>query len=152
MEDSQWGGGRPRLAAAFAVLAVAVIVCGWSTGCWDSAGPSTQPAVTGEGRIVHATDATFEQEVLKSDVPVLVDFCATWCPPCRELAPILEELSTELPGVKFVKVDVDRCPAVWRQYGTGKIPTLLVFKGGQPIGPPQVGFKNKAQLKAMLEQ
>jgi thioredoxin 1 len=80
------------------------------------------------------TDANFEAEVIKSDKPVLVDFWAEWCGPCRMVAPIVEELAKEYNGtLKVGKMDVDSNPQVSMQYGIRSIPTLLVFKGGRVV-------------------
>lgn len=88
----------------------------------------------GNPKIVHTTDADFETEVLKSDVPVLVDFWATWCGPCRAIAPHLDTLADEFDGkAKIVKVDIDQNPATPSNYGVRGIPTLLVFKGGEVV-------------------
>jgi len=97
------------------------------------------------------TDQTFEQEVLKSDKPVLVDFWAPWCGPCRMVAPIVEELSEEYDGkVDFVKLNTDENPDVSVKYGIRSIPTLLVFKGGEAVGQI-VGFRPKSDLKKRLD-
>jgi len=83
---------------------------------------------------VEVTDATFEQEVLKSDTPVLVDFWATWCGPCKMIAPVVEELANEFSGkLKIGKVDVDNNQQIAMQFGIRSIPTLLIFKGGRVV-------------------
>lgn len=83
---------------------------------------------------VSADEASFEEEVLNSDVPVLVDFWAEWCGPCKMIAPVLEELSTELEGqLKIVKLDVDNNPNIATKYGIMSIPTLVVFKDGAEV-------------------
>jgi len=98
------------------------------------------------------TDANFETEVLKSDQPVLVDFWATWCGPCRQIAPHVEALAGELAGrVKVGKMDVDANPRVPSQYQVLSIPTLLVFKGGQVV-EQMVGYANKDALKRVLDR
>jgi thioredoxin 1 len=86
------------------------------------------------GNAVAVTDQSFETEVLGSEVPVLVDFWAAWCGPCRAIAPVVEDLSVEYSGkLKVVKVDVDENPQISERYRVMSIPTLLVFKGGQEI-------------------
>ena len=98
------------------------------------------------------SDDTFDQEVIKSDVPVLVDFWADWCAPCKMIAPIVEELAEEYDGkVKFAKLDVDSNPKVATTYGIRSIPTLLIFKGGSPVDQV-VGAVPKSVLKGRLEQ
>jgi thioredoxin 1 len=83
---------------------------------------------------IHTTDATFEQDVIKSDKPVLVDFTATWCGPCRMIAPIIDELAGEYAGkAVFAKMDVDENPEVSMNFGIRSIPTLMVFKNGQVV-------------------
>ena len=97
------------------------------------------------------TDATFDQEVLKSDKPVLVDFWAEWCGPCRMVGPVVEELAGEYEGIaKVGKVDVDSNPQVSMQYGIRSIPSLLVFKGGQVVDQI-VGAVPKSSLKKALD-
>ena len=85
--------------------------------------------------IVNATDASFENDVLKSDIPVVVDFWAVWCGPCKAIAPHLEALANEKSGrIKIVKVDVDNSPGVAMKYNVRSIPTLLLVKDGQVLG------------------
>jgi thioredoxin 1 len=98
------------------------------------------------------SDATFEQDVLKASTPVLVDFWAPWCGPCRMVAPIVEELAVEYDGrVAFTKVNTDDNPVVSARYGIRSIPTLLVFKSGQPVGQI-IGFRPKSDLKKRLDE
>ncbi len=95
-------------------------------------------------------DAMFRSEVLESDKPVLVDFFATWCGPCRMVSPIVDEIAAERTDtLKVVKVDVDEAPSVAAAYGVMSIPTLIVFKGGEPVNT-QVGAVPKAKIEAML--
>ena len=83
-------------------------------------------------KIIHVTDASFEQEVLKSPEPVLIDFWAPWCGPCRAIAPIVEDLANEYTGrLKVVKINVDDNPQTPARYGVRGIPNLLIIKGGQ---------------------
>ncbi|MCK9487636.1 MAG: thioredoxin [Dehalococcoidia bacterium] len=97
------------------------------------------------------TDATFESDVLKSDVPVLVDFWAPWCGPCRMVAPVVEELANDYDGkVKFVKLNTDDNPKVASQFGIRSIPTLLIFKDGEVAGQV-VGFRPKSDLARHLD-
>jgi thioredoxin 1 len=102
--------------------------------------------------IKHITDSSFEADVLKSDKPVLVDFWAEWCGPCKMIAPVLDELANEYGGkVKIAKVNIDEHQNLAAQYRVTAIPTLLVFKGGQVV-EQMVGAKSKRDLKASLDK
>ena len=96
------------------------------------------------------TDDQWTSEVLESDTPVLVDFWAEWCGPCRMVSPIVDEIAEEQAGtLKVMKINIDENPSAPRQYGVMSIPTLIVFKGGEPA-KRIVGAKGKAQLLADL--
>lgn len=105
-----------------------------------------------ESSLVHVNDKSFSSEVLNSDLPVLVDFWATWCGPCRSISPIVEELAKEFVGrVKVTKLNVDENPSTPSQYGVRGIPTLILFKDGK-ILDQIVGAVPKTRLKAMIEK
>ena len=100
---------------------------------------------------VQVTDNTFEEVVMNSSTPILVDFWAEWCGPCKMIAPVLEELAGEMDGQILIgKLDVDHNPDTAMAFGVMSIPTLLLFKDGQPVDRI-VGFQPKAQLKKRLE-
>lgn len=97
-------------------------------------------------------DKAFDDKVLKASVPVLVDFWAPWCGPCRAVAPILDELAKEYKGkVTFARLNVDESPQNASKYGISAIPTLLIFKEGKPVSQI-VGFRPKAELKKALDE
>ena len=101
--------------------------------------------------IVYATDSSFEADVLQSEVPVLVDFWAEWCGPCRMLSPILDEVAKEYDGrLKIVKVNVDENNVTSAVHGVRGIPTLLLFKNGQVVGT-KVGGLPKSQLTTFID-
>jgi len=101
--------------------------------------------------IKHVTDASFEADVLKSAVPVLVDYWAEWCGPCKAIAPLLEEVAREYSGkITVAKVNVDENQQIPQKYGIRGIPTLMLFKGGN-IEATKVGALSKSQLSAFLD-
>jgi thioredoxin 1 len=96
------------------------------------------------------TDATFAEEVLKADLPVLVEFTADWCPPCRQIAPVLAEVAREEEGrLKVVVLDVDTNPVTQSAYGVVSLPTLMVFRAGEPV-KSMVGARAKRRLMQEL--
>ncbi|CAN5744018.1 thioredoxin TrxA [soil metagenome] len=101
--------------------------------------------------VIEVTDETFDAEVLKADKPVLVDFGATWCGPCKALAPVVDKLADETVGkYKIVSVDIDDAPGVAQKYGVRGVPMILVFKGGQKTAQ-HVGVTTKDKLLALIE-
>ena len=102
--------------------------------------------------ITNVTDSTFETMVLKSEVPALVDFWASWCAPCRAIAPIVDEMAQEYSGrIRVTKMNVDDNPATPGRYGVRGIPTLILFKGGKVVDQ-LVGAVPKSQIKELIEK
>ena len=99
---------------------------------------------------LHLTKENFKEEVLESDVPVLVDFWATWCGPCQMVGPIIEEIAGEVTDAKICKVDVDENPELAKEYRVMSIPTLMVFKNGEAV-KREVGAKPKDEILDMLK-
>jgi len=102
-------------------------------------------------QIVHVTDDNFEAEVLKSDLPVLVDYWAEWCGPCKMIAPVLDEITGEYEGkIKVAKLNIDENPNTPPRYGIRGIPTLMLFKDGE-VEATKVGAVSKSQLIAFID-
>ena len=95
-------------------------------------------------------ETNFDSVVLQSDVPVLVDFWATWCGPCKMLSPIVAEIASEAEGFKVCSLDVDECGEIAAKYNVNSIPTLIVFKGGEEVAR-RVGFIQKPQILSMVQ-
>lgn len=100
--------------------------------------------------VVHLSSDNFEQEVIKSDIPVMVDFWADWCGPCQMLAPIIEEIANEVSEIKVCKIDIDANPAIAEQYGIMSIPSLFFFKGGE-IVKKSIGVKSKDSIIEIID-
>ena len=102
--------------------------------------------------IIHVSDESFEQEVLQSDKPVLIDYWAEWCGPCKMIAPVLDEVASEYSDkIRVAKLNIDDNPATPPKYGIRGIPTLMLFKNGE-VEATKVGAVSKAQLTAFLDE
>jgi thioredoxin 1 len=105
-----------------------------------------------QSNVLHASDASFQDDVLQSDKPVLVDFWAEWCGPCKSIAPMLEEVATaRQDSLRVVKVNVDESPDVARRFNVRSIPTLILFQDGQPQAQ-KVGALRRVELDAFLDR
>jgi thioredoxin 1 len=154
------GGGKIMLVAAAMIAGSTMAYCFGMPGCFNPLPQKTSPENARKGaamsvstqtfgKVYHVSETQFDQEVLRSQVPVLVDFYADWCGPCKMLAPVLEELARETAGAKIVKVNIDQSQSLAVRYGISSIPTLVVFKEGQPAGGT-VGLASKAHLRRLL--
>jgi thioredoxin 1 len=105
-----------------------------------------------QSKVLHSSDTSFVDDVLEADKPILVDFWAEWCGPCRSIAPILEDVATERQeSLRVVKVNIDESPDLARQFGVRSIPTLMLFQGGQ-VRSQRVGALRRAELDAFLDR
>ncbi|MGU9951395.1 MAG: thioredoxin [Gammaproteobacteria bacterium WSBS_2016_MAG_OTU1] len=103
-----------------------------------------------DSRIIHATDDSFDAEVIQSEQPTLVDFWAPWCGPCKAIAPILEQLAADKPSLRVVKINVDEHPQTAQKYNVRAIPTLLMFVDGK-MTDTKIGAVAKADLTAFVD-
>lgn len=107
--------------------------------------------MAGSEKVIPVNDLNFESEVLQSEQPVLIDFSATWCQPCRAIAPLVDQLAGEYEGkVKVTTVDIDESPATAQKYGIRGVPTLIMIKGGEVVGQ-QVGAVPKVKIAALID-
>jgi thioredoxin 1 len=163
----------PAAVAGVLIAASAVALCYVTTGCsaepvgraapppradWSSTRPmelrKEKPMsipVETTRRVEHVDETDFAERVLESGVPVLVDFYADWCMPCRMLGPVLDELARETPGAKIVKVNVDESPRLAAKYSVSSIPFLVLFKDGRPVAR-HLGLANKSALRTLLSR
>ena len=147
----------PRLKASIAVLMSVSLaaVAGCDFAATETAGDSAPPAVPGAGGASYVNDENFAEEVFESVLPVLVDFTATWCAPCKEVDPIVDELAVEMAGqAKVVKLDIDESPEIYRQLGVNGVPTVIFFSDGREqdrISGPQRREIYAQYLNTMVE-
>ncbi len=144
-------GYSPAVLVGIAILMVVALGCSVeSPAKLPEAKPvAALPAQAQYGVVQHVDESNFEQLVMQAKEPVLVDFYADWCPPCKALAPTLEELARDVPHVLIVKVDVDRNPNLAEKYGISSIPSLRVFRDGQ-VDRKLEGNASKKALKSLL--
>ncbi len=103
-------------------------------------------------KVQELNELNFEEQVVKSDIPVLVDFTATWCGPCKAIAPLVDQLADEFDGkMRVGKLDIDASPGIAQRYGIRGVPTLYVFKGGEIVGK-MVGAAPKQNIKSLMER
>jgi thioredoxin 1 len=134
----------PLLAGGIFALVTGCLMVG---GCKRPSGAASHAS-----NIVTVTEANFQSEVLASTKPVLVDFWAVWCPPCKALAPIIDEIAVEFDTrVKVAKVDVDTAPALAQRYGIQAIPTVLMFRDGK-VADQFTGVRSKMEIQRQLEK
>jgi len=103
-------------------------------------------------QVVHADESSFENEVIQSETPVLVDFSATWCGPCKKLEPVLDEIAGDYANrVKVVKIDIDKAPSVAAKFAVMSVPTMILFQGGN-VREQMVGLKSKRAIADSLDR
>lgn len=118
-------------------------------GCDFGQGTGSRQNAQAASLILHADEGSFDEHVLQSKMPVLVDFYADWCGPCQMLTPVLEELARETPSTRIVKINVDHSRELAERYGVSAIPSVMVFRDGKLVSR-YVGVANKTQLQSML--